>query len=208
MPSKYKTHALPTEQTFVMVKPDGVMRGLIGEIIKRLEQRGLKVIALKMAEPSFEQFDSFYPKDEIWIERLGQKGLKSFAEYEIDPKEYIGTDAPLEIGQGVRKSLIEFMTMGPVVQMVVEGLHAISVVRKLVGDTLPVFAQPGTIRGDYAHDAPTAANIESRGIFNLVHASETKAEAAHEIALWFAESEIHDYDRSDHVIMFGDKRNQ
>jgi nucleoside-diphosphate kinase len=92
--------------------------------------------------------------------------------------------------------------------MVVEGIHAISVVRKLAGNTLPVFAEPGTIRGDFSHDAPTAANIESRGIFNIVHASETPEEAAHEVKHWFKDTEIHDYDRADHVIMFGDKRHQ
>ncbi len=190
-----------------MVKPDGVMRGLIGEVIKRLEQRGLKIIALKMVTPSFDHFDNFYPKDEAWIERLGTKGLKTFTEYGIDPIKEIGTDDPKIIGKGVRKSLIEFMEMGPVIPMVIEGVHAIPVVRKIVGDTLPVFAQPGTIRGDYSSDAPTAANMESRGIFNIVHASETAEEAKHEIAHWFSESELHDYDRADHVIMFGDKRN-
>jgi nucleoside-diphosphate kinase len=206
MPSKYKTHHLPTERTFVMVKPDGVMRGLVGEIIKRMEQRGLKLLAMKMVAPTHAHFDAFYPTSEAWIERLGSKGLKTFAEYDIDPKDYMGTADPKLIGAQVREALINFMTMGPVIPMVFEGIHAISVVRKLVGDTLPVFAQPGTIRGDYSIDAPTAANIESRGIFNLVHASETAEEATHEIALWFELDELHDYDRADHVIMFGDKR--
>jgi nucleoside-diphosphate kinase len=207
MPGKYKTHELPTERTFVMVKPDGVMRGLIGEIVKRIEQRGLKIIALKMVEPGFEHVNSFYPTSEEWIERLGNKGLKTFAEYNLDPKAYLGTDDPKVIGADVRKALIEFMTMGPVVPMVVEGIHAISIIRKLVGHTLPVFADPGTIRGDYSIDSPTSANIEKRSIFNLVHASETPEEAKHEIGHWFSDSELFDYDRSDHVIMFGDKRN-
>jgi len=191
-----------------MVKPDGVMRGLIGEVIKRIEQRGLKIVAMKMVHPSYEQFDTFYPTDETWVERLGQKGLKTFAEYNLDPKEHMGTDNPLEIGKGVRKALIDFVAMGPVVPMVVEGIHAISVIRKLAGATLPVFAEPGTIRGDYSIDAPTAANLEKRSIYNIVHASETAEEAQHEIAHWFKEDEIFDYDRADHVIMFGDKRHQ
>jgi nucleoside-diphosphate kinase len=207
MPSKYKTHHLPTERTFMMVKPDGVMRGLIGEIISRVEKRGLKVIALKMEQATAEKIDGFYPKDPAWVKRLGEKGLKTFAEYQLDPKEYMGTDDAMKIGVGVRKSLIEFMQIGPVVPMVVEGVHAISVIRKIVGSTLPVFAEPGTIRGDYSVDAPTAANLEGRGIYNLVHASETPEEAAHEVSYWFKESELHDYDRADHVLMFGDKRN-
>ena len=206
MPSKYITHPLPTERTFVMVKPDGVMRGLIGEVIHRLEQRGLKIIALKMVHASHEKMDGFYPKEQTWITRLGEKGLKTFAEYNIDPKAELGTDDPAEIGKGTRKALIDFMVMGPVVPMVVEGIHAISIVRKLAGNTLPVFAEPGTIRGDYSIDAPTAANLEARGIFNIVHASETKEEAAHEVGHWFGAEEIQDYDRAEHVIMFGDKR--
>ncbi len=206
--SKYKTHHLATEKTFAMVKPDGVMRGLIGEIIKRFEQRGLKIVALKMVHATFEQANDFYPKDEEWLVRLGGKGLKTFAEYGLDPKKEMGTNDPLEIGKAVRKALIEFITMGPVVPMVIEGLHAVSVVRKIVGATLPVFADPGTIRGDFAHDAPTAANIENRSIFNLVHASELPEEAAKEIAHWFEEDDLLDYDRADHVIMFGDKRHQ
>jgi len=206
MSSFYKTHPLPTEQTFVMVKPDGVMRGLMGEVIKRIEQRGLKVVALKMVHPSHEHFDAFYPKNDEWVERLGQKGLKTFAEYNLDAKEYMGTDDAMEIGKDVRKALIDFMVLGPVVPMVVEGIHAISIFRKLAGATLPIFAEPGTIRGDYSIDAPTAANLEKRGIFNIVHASETPEEAAHEVKHWFKPEEIFDYDRSDHVIMFGDKR--
>ncbi|HSI20486.1 MAG TPA: nucleoside-diphosphate kinase [Verrucomicrobiae bacterium] len=206
--SKYKTHHLATERTFAMIKPDGVMRGLMGEIIKRLEQRGLKITAMKMVHASFEKADGFYPKDEEWLTRLGNKGIKTFVEYGLDPKKELGSDNPLEVGKAVRKALIEFVTMGPMIPMVVEGLHAVSVVRKIVGSTLPVFADPGTIRGDFAHDAPTSANIENRSIFNLIHASEVTEEAEQEIAHWFSEDEILDYDRADHVIMFGDKRHQ
>lgn len=208
MSAKYVTHALPTEKTFTMIKPDGVMRGLMGEIIKRVEQRGLKIVALKMVHASKEHVDNFYPKDDAWVTRLGEKGLKTFAEYGLDPKAYLGTADPKEIGAKVREGLIEFMCMGPVVPMVIEGIHAISVMRKIVGSTLPVFADPGTIRGDFSSDAPTAANIEQRSIFNLIHSSETKEEAAHEIMHWFAQDELWEYDRSDHVIMFGDKRDQ
>lgn len=208
MPSKYKTHHIATERTFVMMKPDAVMRGLMGEMLKRFEQRGLKITAMKMVHASHEQADGFYPKDEAWVTRLGHKGLKTFAEYNLDPVKGMGTDDPAEIGKIVRKGLIEYITMGPVVPMVIEGIHAVSVVRKIVGQTLPVFSEPGTIRGDFSHDAPTAANVELRSIFNLIHASEVSEEAEKEIAHWFKESEILDYDRAEHVIMFGDKRHQ
>jgi nucleoside-diphosphate kinase len=206
MSAKYQTHELPTERTFVMIKPDGVMRGLMGEIIKRIEQRGLKIMAMKMVIATNAQADGFYPKDEAWITRLGNKGLKTFNEYGVDPKKEMGTDVPYEIGLKVRASLEEFLTMGPVVPMIVEGIHAVSVVRKIVGDTMPAFAAPGTIRGDFSHDAPTAANMENRSIFNLVHASELPEEAVGEIAYWFKDGEALDYDIAQHVIMFGDKR--
>jgi nucleoside-diphosphate kinase len=198
MPSKYKLHPLPFEQTFVMIKPDGVLR--------RFEQRGLKIVALKMVQATYEQMDGFYPKNPEWVTRLGHKTLGTFSEYKIDPVKELGTDDPAKIGKELREKLIEFMTIAPVVQMVVEGMHAISVVRKLAGSTLPIFAEPGTIRGDYSHDAPTGANMENRAIYNIVHASETPEEAAHEIKHWFKDGEIFDYDRADHVIMFGDKR--
>lgn len=206
MSSKYKTHSLATERTFSMVKPDGVMRGLTGEMIKRFEQRGLKIIGLKMMHVSVEHVDAHYPKKPEWVRRLGEKTLGTFEEYGINAVQELGTDDPMKVGEGVRQGLIDFIASGPVVAMVIEGIHAIAVVRKLVGATLPVFAEPGTIRGDYSHDAPTAANMEKRAILNLIHASETKEEADHEIKHWFSDNEIFDYDRSDHVIMFGDKR--
>ncbi len=206
MPSKYKTHHLPTEITFVMIKPDGVMRGLIGEVVKRFEQRGLKIVGMKMMEASREKVDGFYPNDKAWITRLGSKGLATFTEFGIDAKKEMGTDDPLEIGTKVREGILRFMTMGPVVGLAIEGIQAIAVVRKLVGPTAPGLAEPGTIRGDLSHDLQTAANIEDRSLFNVVHASETKEEAAHEIDYWFKSQELFDYDRAEHVIMFGDKR--
>ena len=83
MPSKYKIHPLPLERTFCMVKPDGVMRGLVGEVIKRLEQRGLKVVGMKMMHATSELVNDFYPKDPAWIERLGEKTLGTFSEYNL-----------------------------------------------------------------------------------------------------------------------------
>lgn len=207
MQAKYRTHALSTEKTFVMIKPDGVMRGLVGEIIKRLEQRGLKLVALKMIHATRDQVDNFYPKDPAWVERLGSKTLGTFKEYGIDPIKEMGTDDPKVVGAKTRETVLDYIIMGPVIPMVFEGIHAVSTVRKLIGATLPVFADPGTIRGDFSSDAPTAANLESRSIFNLVHASESVEDANKEVAHWFKDGEILDYDRAEHVIMFGDRRN-
>jgi len=158
------------ERTVVLVKPDGVQRGLIGEVISRMEKRGLKIIALKMIKPTLEHIDNHYPKDVVWIERLGEKGFKVFDEYGIDPKEKMGTDDKKEIGTKVRKWLVDYMTEAPVVGMIIEGVHAIDMVRKLAGNTLPSKADIGTIRGDFSVDSPAAANLEGRAIKNIMHA--------------------------------------
>lgn len=200
MSEKRKNPAI--ERTLVIVKPDGVQRGLIGEVITRLENRGLKLIALKMVKPSLEHVDSHYPKDEAWIERLGHKGFSVFEEYGIDPKEYMGTDSKKEAGKMVRNWLVSYLTEAPVVPMVVEGVHAIDMVRKIAGNTLPSKADIGTIRGDFSVDSPAAANLEGRAIKNIVHASETVEEAEHEIAHWFAQEEIFEYSLAHHAAMY------
>src|SRR3989344_8293580 len=134
------------EKTLVLVKPDGVKRGLIGEVIKRIERRGLKVIALKMAWAGKEHIHKHLPTSDEWMERLGKKTLKTFEEYNIDPVKAQGTADPKEIGRMVKESLIEYLTSGPVVAMVVQGIHAIDMIRKLAGHTLPVFAEMGMVR--------------------------------------------------------------
>jgi nucleoside-diphosphate kinase len=185
------------ERTFCMVKPDGVKRGLIGEIIGRFEQRGLKVVALRMEKPEHRKVDDHYPKSEEWIRRVGEKTLKTYEKYGYDARAELGTTDPLEIGKQVRGWLIGFMTSAPIVKMVVEGVHAIDMVRKLCGETMPSGADVGTIRGDYSVDSAALANKEKRAVFNIVHASETTEEAEHEISHWFAPDEIQDYARSD-----------
>ncbi|MBI2588546.1 nucleoside-diphosphate kinase [Candidatus Berkelbacteria bacterium] len=178
------------ERTVLLIKPDGLRRGLVGEIISRFEKRGLKLVALKMVRPTLEHIDEHYPRDESWITRLGEKSLKTYREHNLNVKELLGFDGPSQIGQEVRKWLIEFMISAPIAAMVWEGPHAVSQVRKIVGPTIPSFAEVGTIRGDFSIDAPTAANLEKRPVHNLVHASETKEEAQKEIEHWFAPEEI------------------
>lgn len=190
------------ERTVVLVKPDGVKRGLIGEIIGRIEKRGLKVIALKMLLASKEQIDSHYPKDEVWVKRLGEKSLATYAKYGWDPIKEMGTDDPMKIGVAVREWIINFMTSGPVVKMVVEGIHSVDMVRKLVGNSIPALAEMGTIRGDFSVDSAALANKNQRAVHNLIHASETPQEAAHELAFWFAAEEIFEYKRAEEDIMF------
>lgn len=179
-----------------MIKPDGVKKGLIGEIISRFEQRDLKIVALEMFKPTYEQIDNHYPKDEAWVRRLGQKTLSTYQKYGVDAEEALGTDDEFEIGKMVRGWLLDYMISAPLVRMVVEGVHAVDMVRKICGATLPYLADMGTIRGDYSADSPAVANTERRAVMNLVHASETPQEAEHEIKHWFdGRDVIFDYTR-------------
>jgi len=191
------------ERTLVLVKPDGVQRGLVGEILARFERAGLKLVGLKMVRASRELLEQHYPADEAFLRTIGSKTAEAFQAYGLDVRERMGTDDALEVGRRVREWLVEFMASGPVVAAVVEGVHAVSAVRKLVGKTLPVFAEPGTIRGDWSTDSPTLANLEQRPVRNLVHASGTLEEAEYEVRLWFREDEIHAYRRADEAALFG-----
>ncbi len=183
------------ERTYVMVKPDGTVRGLIGEIIQRIEQRGLKIVALQMFKPTYDQIDNHYPKAETWIARLGEKTLATYEKYGYDAIKELGTSDKLEIGKMVRGWLIDYMTSAPLVKMVVEGPHSVDMIRKLSGNTMPFLAEMGTLRGDYSVDSAAVANREKRAVMNIIHASETPEEAAHEIGHWFAPEDIFDYER-------------
>jgi len=158
-----------------------------------------------MVKPSLEHIDEHYPKDEEWIGRLGDKGFNVFKEYGIDPKKLMGTDDRKEAGEMVRGWLVDYLNEAPVVAMIIEGIHAIDMVRKIAGTTLPSKAEIGTIRGDFSVDSPAAANLEKRAIKNILHASENKEEAEHEIAHWFSREEIFDdYARAEHGVMFNE----
>lgn len=183
------------EQTYVMIKPDGVMKGLTGEVIRRFEQRDLKIVALEMVKPSLEQIDNHYPKSEEWITRLGNKTLTTYEKYGYDAMADFGTMDAAKIGPEIRKWLIDFMTSAPLVKMVVQGIHAVDVVRKIAGDTMPYKADMGTIRGDFSIDSPALANKEKRAVMNIMHASETPEEAQHEIKHWFGELKAFNYKR-------------
>lgn len=193
---------LKQERTLALVKPDGVKRGLVGEVISRIERRGLKVIAMKMVQVERGHLEDHFPKEDAWIERIGGKSLKTFEEYGIDPVAAGGTADPKEIGAKVKESLFAYMQSGPIVALVVEGIHAIAMVRKIAGHTLPNMAEMGTIRGDYSVDSPAVANIEGRAIHNIMHASETPEESANEIGLWFKPEELHSYTRAEEDVMF------
>jgi len=183
------------EKTFVLIKPDGVRKGLIGEIIRRMEQRDLKIVALEMFQPSRAQMDKHYPNDDKWLRRIGERTQATYTKYDHDIKRDFSTADPLRVGKTVRRWLVDYMSSAPLVKMVVQGVHAVDMVRKIVGDTMPYLAEMGTIRGDYSADSAISANIEHRAIYNLIHASETPAEAKHEIQHWFGKNAVFKYKR-------------
>ncbi len=179
------------EQTLVLIKPDGVRRQLVGEIISRFERAGLKIKALKLVRPSKSLLEKHYPTTEKWFRSVGEKVLKLYEEKKIDPQKELGTFDPSEIGRLVKSWLVSgYMSSGPVVALVLSGYHAVDNARKICGYTYPYNADMGTIRGDFSLDSPIYANLEKRAVENLIHASESLEEAHREIKLWFREEEI------------------
>jgi len=180
------------ERTLVLIKPDGVERKLVGEIISRFERAGLKIIGLGIVKADKKLIDRHYPKNREWIENLGYNLIRTAeeAKIKVDLKKDYGVNNIYELGVKIRKWLIDFMSSGPVVKIALEGPQAIMVVRKLVGKTVPFLAEPGTIRGDFSIDNPLLANLEKRPIKNLIHASGNRKEAEHELKLWFKKSEL------------------
>lgn len=190
------------EKTLILIKPDGVKRGLIGEIINRLEKTGLKLVALKIIKPTKELAEKHYPKErKEFIDGMGNKTLENYKEIGLDPIKMLGTDDPHKIGLMIRDWLIEYITSDPVVAMVWEGPLAVSLIRKIAGHTLPFKAECGSIRGDLAFDSSALANTQKRAIKNLVHASGSKEEAEYEIPLWFSKEEIVSYKRVEEEVM-------
>ncbi len=181
------------ERTLVLIKPDGVARGLIGEIIHRFEKIGLKIISLKLIKVDKEFAKKHYPVTEKWYNKVGGNTLNDAQKYGLDVKKTFGTDDPIKIGKKIHEWNVNFLTSSLIVAMVVEGVHAREVARKLAGHTVPNLADAGTIRGDYGSASALSSNIKSRAIYNLLHTSDTKEEAEREIGLWFSESELHQY---------------
>jgi nucleoside-diphosphate kinase len=173
-----------------MIKPDGVERKLIGEVVKRIEESGLKVVAIKMRKTAKDFAEKFYPSSEEWYKNIGVRAKEAFEKQGLDVKKYYGTDVPLDMGKVVKKWLVDFICSGPVVAMVVEGEDAVAKIRKLSGYTFPDLADRGTIRGDFGMDSVEKANREGRSIRNIVHSSGSREEAEREIGLWFRHTEI------------------
>ncbi len=173
------------EKTLVILKPDAVKRQLCGRIISMFEDAGFKIIATKMTIAPKELLERHYPSNNKWYTSVGNKSIDNFKEVGLDIKDVMGTDDPLEIGKTVKKWLVDYMTSGPVLAMVLEGNNAIKNVRKMCGNTIPSNADPSTIRGKFSIDSSDVANAEHRPVHNLIHASGEPDEAKYEISLWF-----------------------
>lgn len=182
------------ERTLVLLKPDTVARGLIGEIIGRFEKVGLKILGAKMICASADLINQHYPPArKEFIISMGEKTLNNNRQMGVDSQQVLGTTDPHEIGLMIQKYNVDYLQKGPIWALVIAGPAAISIVRKLRGATLPSEASPGTINGDYSFDSSFFANSKQRSILNLVHASGNKEEADLEIGIWFKPDEIYDH---------------
>ncbi len=178
------------EQSVVLIKPDGLARGLVGEIISRFEKAGLQLVAMKLVRIDETIAGKHYGVNDEWFENVGKK-LKAFYEkVGLDKEEELAKLPNKEIGKLVQKWNIDYLTKGPVVAMLWQSPNAVAVIRKMVGSTFPEEAAPGTIRGDYSFDSPAISNVAKRSIYNLIHASGTAQEGQFERKLWFKEEEI------------------
>lgn len=180
---------MKTEKTFIIVKPDGIQRGLIGEIVKRMERIGLKLVGIKMLAPTPDLIEKHYTLDPNWLRITGEKTIKNYRDKGVEPP----SDDPYKITAVVLDNLKKFMTSGPVIAMVWQGLHAVKITRKLVGGTEPLSSDMGTIRGDFVLDSYQLSDTDNRAIRNLIHASGSIEEANKEIDLWFKPEEIISY---------------
>ncbi len=165
------------QQTLVLIKPDGVQRNLIGEIVGRFEKAGLVVKQLKLMMATEDLVAKHYVEDEDYLRSIGEKAASNGVQ----------VDDVVEYGRDIVRGMQKYITEGPIVAMVLEGEDGIALTRKVTGATNPPKADPGTIRKDLGEDSFEQANSENRPVKNLIHASGTPEEAEKEISIWFPE---------------------
>jgi nucleoside-diphosphate kinase len=176
------------ERTFVILKPDAIQRGLIGETINRFEKAGLKLTALKMIMATEDQCWQHYNKDEEWFLKKGANIIKNRQDLNLPIEK-----EALEYGKDIVRALVKFMTVSPIIPMIFEGNQAVGIVKKIVGGTEPLTSAVGTIRGDYTLDSYELSSFDDRAVRNLIHCSDQPSEAEREISLWFKDNEIISY---------------
>lgn len=177
------------EKTLVIVKPDGIQRSLVGEIVKRYERIGLKLVGLKLMVPSEEMIEKHYTLDPEWVRITGEKTIQGYRDKGMKPP----IEDPLEITKLLIERLKKYMTSGPVIAMVWQGAHAVAIVRKITGKTEPLMSDVGTIRGDFVLDSYEMSDNDERCIRNLIHSSGSVKEAEDEIKHWFKDEELINY---------------
>lgn len=185
------------ERTFVIIKPDGIQRSLVGEIIKRFERVGLKIVGLKFGMLDREKIWKHYDKDDAWFLKKGTNiaNDRKASGMSVDKE-------PIEYGKDIIRALEKFMTACPVVSIVLEGNEAVAVVKKIVGETEPKTSDVGTIRGDLTIDSYNISAVDDRAVRNLIHCSDEVENAKKEIALWFDEKELFDYRLVSEAILY------
>ncbi|NMB92312.1 MAG: nucleoside-diphosphate kinase [Parcubacteria group bacterium] len=177
------------EKTLVLIKPDGIQRGLIGEIIHRYERTGLKLIGLKLVLPTEELVEHHYLVDPDWKIKSGQKSIDAYLAKGLTPP----SSEPEKMGELILEKLKKYLTSGPVIAMVWQGMNAVGVIRKITGATEPLTSDVGTIRGDLTIDSYEIADVDRRSVRNLIHASSSIIDAEKEINLWFKPEELINY---------------
>ncbi len=190
------------QRALLIIKPDGIQRGIIGKIISRFEQVGLKIIGIKFEWATKEKVVAHYPENDVWFAKVGQRTLTNYEKKGLDAKTVFKTNDAVSIGKIVKGWLITYFQESPVFMAVVEGYDAIEIVRKLSGNTIPVLALPGTIRGDFSHDTIDLANEQNRPLRNIIHASDTIEDGEKEINLWFTKEELFDYQLAGEKFMY------
>lgn len=173
------------ERTLLIVKPDGVERKLVGVILSTMELAELSVVALDMTRPSEDQVLAHYTDDLAWLETAGARAIGVLKTEGVDHVGLTGMEDPVDVGRLIRSRLVEYLCSGLVALAVIEGQRAVTKARKIIGATLPLEADPGSIRGRYCTDDVLTSFREERALRNLVHASSSVEDAGREIDLWF-----------------------
>ena len=190
------------QRALLIIKPDGVQRGIIGKIITRFETVGLKIIGLKFEMATSEKVVAHYPETEAWFKKVGERTLTNYQKKGLDARTVFKTNDAVSIGKIVKGWLVTYFQESPVFMAVVEGYDCIEIVRKLSGNTIPVLAAPGTVRGDFSHDTIDLANEQNRPLRNIIHASDSPEDGEKEVNLWFKKEELFSYEPAGEKFMY------
>jgi len=186
---------LAFEKTVIILKPDAIQRGLIGNILETFENAGLKLLAAKMVQPTSEVIKKHYPGTKEWIMEMGEKTRASFEKAQLNVKEKMGTDDSYKLGNFVYERLIKYWQEGPIIVSIWQAPHAVEIARKLRGHTIPTLAVPGTIHAQYSFDSSVLSSALDRVVKTFIHASGSVEEAEREIKYWFPNTELKNYER-------------